>query len=51
MFVFTGLNNLTDITMDRKYYAICGYTENDINNIFKYYIFKCANSTNIIKTR
>ena len=26
--VFSGLNNLTDITLDRRYSAICGYTEN-----------------------
>ncbi|MCE2541488.1 MAG: ATP-binding protein [Acidobacteria bacterium] len=32
--VFSGLNNLTDITLDRRYSAICGYTERDLDTVF-----------------
>jgi hypothetical protein len=29
--LFSGLNNLQDITLDERYAAICGYTENDLS--------------------
>ena len=32
--LFSGLNNLTDITIDPQYSAICGYTEADLNAVF-----------------
>ena len=32
--VFSGLNNLTDITLDPCYSAICGYTERDLDTVF-----------------
>ena len=32
--LFSGLNNLTDITMDPSYSAICGYTEADLDTVF-----------------
>ena len=32
--LFSGLNNLTDITMDPQYSAICGYTELDLDSVF-----------------
>ena len=32
--VFSVLNNLTDITLDRRYSAICGYTERDLDSVF-----------------
>ena len=32
--VFSGLNNLTDITLDPAYSAICGYTEEDLDCVF-----------------
>ena len=32
--VFSGLNNLTDITIDPRYSAICGYTETDLDRVF-----------------
>jgi hypothetical protein len=28
--IFSGLNNLKDITLEMRYSAICGYTENDL---------------------
>ena len=32
--LFSGLNNLTDITLDPRYSAICGYTEQDLDEVF-----------------
>ncbi len=32
--LFSGLNNLADITMDPRYAAICGYTEADLDSVF-----------------
>jgi hypothetical protein len=32
--LFSGLNNLNDITLDAPYAAICGYTDEDIDNVF-----------------
>ena len=32
--LFSGLNNLTDITLDPRYSAICGYTETDLDTMF-----------------
>lgn len=32
--LFSGLNNLNDITMDSRYSTICGYTDNDIDTVF-----------------
>ena len=32
--LFSGLNNLTDITLEPSYSAICGYTEADLDSVF-----------------
>ena len=32
--LFSGLNNLLDITLDATYSALCGYTENDLDAVF-----------------
>lgn len=32
--IFSGLNNLTDITLAPAFSAICGYTENDLDEVF-----------------
>ena len=32
--LFSGLNNLMDITVDADYSAICGYTEADLDQVF-----------------
>ena len=32
--LFSGLNNLKDITLDPRYSAICGYTDGDLDTIF-----------------
>ncbi|PJB28376.1 hypothetical protein CO110_09670 [Candidatus Desantisbacteria bacterium CG_4_9_14_3_um_filter_40_11] len=33
--IFSGLNNLWDITIEADFSAICGYTQNDLNTIFR----------------
>jgi hypothetical protein len=32
--LFSGLNNLNDITVDREYSALCGYTDADVDTVF-----------------
>ncbi|MEA3643062.1 MAG: ATP-binding protein [Lamprobacter sp.] len=32
--LFSGLNNLNDITVDAPYSALCGYTETDLDTVF-----------------
>jgi len=32
--LFSGLNNLTDITLDERYSDICGYTDVDVDTVF-----------------
>ena len=32
--IFSGLNNLKDISLDPQYGSICGYTEDDLNEVF-----------------
>jgi hypothetical protein len=32
--LFSGLNNLQDITLDPRYSTICGYTEHDMDTVF-----------------
>jgi hypothetical protein len=32
--LFSGLNNLEDITLDPDYSAICGYTDHDVDTVF-----------------
>lgn len=35
--LFSGLNNLNDITLDSRYATICGYTHHDLQTTFKQY--------------
>ena len=32
--LFSQLNNLTDLTLDRRYSSICGYTDPDLDTVF-----------------
>ena len=32
--LFSGLNNLKDITLDPRYSAVCGYTDADLDDVF-----------------
>jgi len=36
--IFSGLNNLQDITLDKRYSTICGYTQDDLETQFKDYL-------------
>ncbi len=36
--LFSGLNNLEDITLKSDYSSICGYTQNDVEESFKEYL-------------
>jgi len=38
MNLFSGLNNLTDITLDNRYATICGYTQKDVESVFNDYL-------------
>ncbi len=35
MSIFSGLNNLKDISLDSRYSAICGYAQNELESVFK----------------
>lgn len=37
--IFSGLNNLTDITLDKRYSTLCGYTEQDVDEVFTAELF------------
>ena len=37
--LFSGLNNLNDITLDAPYSALCGYTDEDVDTVFKPELF------------
>jgi len=32
--LFSGLNNLKDITIDKRYSSVCGYTDYDVDTVF-----------------
>ena len=32
--LFSGLNNLEDVTLDPRYATVCGYTDNDLDQVF-----------------
>ncbi len=49
--VFSGLNNLTDITMDKRYSAICGYTGDDISSCFKEYITRWSKENKVYESK
>jgi len=36
--LFSGLNNLKDLTLNKRYATICGYTETDIKTVFGDYL-------------
>ncbi len=45
--VFSDLNNLKDLTMDRRYADILGITDEELKIYFKDYIQRCADEFNI----
>ena len=36
--IFSGLNNLEDISLNPDYGSVCGYTEDDLNDVFGEYL-------------
>lgn len=44
--IFSGLNNLNDITMDPKYAGIMGYTEEEVKCCFSKHVQSIANERN-----
>ncbi len=47
--IFSGLNNLTVITLNKQWATICGYTDQEIDHYFTPYIQAWINKKNIIK--
>jgi len=47
--VFSDLNHLTDLTMDVRYAALCGYTQEELECYFVDYIEKLAHTENKTK--
>ncbi|MDR2645083.1 MAG: ATP-binding protein [Endomicrobium sp.] len=47
--IFSGLNNLNDITMNSKYAGICGYTQEELESNFKEHIGSRAEYMGISK--
>jgi hypothetical protein len=48
--IFSGLNNLNNITMNSKYASICGYTQEELENNFNEYIKLTAKNLNVDRT-
>jgi hypothetical protein len=47
--IFSGLNNLNDITMNIEYGTICGYTQGELESSFKEYIENTAEAMSLSK--
>lgn len=47
--IFSGLNNLFDITLDEQYSTICGYTEQDLHGIFQGHVEQFLASRDLTK--
>jgi hypothetical protein len=47
--IFSGLNNLNDITLDPQYISICGYTQTELESYFDPYIDNLAQVENLSK--
>ncbi len=48
--VFSDLNNLTDITMDKKFATICGFTQEECEDYFNDWIVENAKELDMTKT-
>ena len=47
--IFSGLNNLNNITMDNKYGGICGYSQEELESSFKEYIESVSQEMGMIR--
>ena len=45
--VFSDLNNLKDISLDNRYYNLCGIDEGELRGVFEPYVQRLADSQNI----
>jgi hypothetical protein len=45
--VFSDLNNLEDISLDRPYASICGITDEEIDTVFAPYVQRLAEASNL----
>ena len=45
--IFSGLNNINDITLDSKFANICGYTQKDLEKCFSKHLDDFSTSNNI----
>ena len=45
--IFSGMNSPDDITLDKKYATICGYTQDELEKNFKEYIHDFAQATQV----
>lgn len=45
--IFSGLNNLTDISLDEDYYDICGISESELQSNFQPYIERLSDKSKI----
>ena len=45
--VFSDLNNLSDISMDSRYYNICGIDNEELNGVMRPYVERLAKAKNI----
>ncbi|MDR3113804.1 MAG: ATP-binding protein [Endomicrobium sp.] len=49
--VFSALNNINDITVDERYAAICGYTQEELEDNFKNHILAAAETLKLSYNR
>jgi len=49
--IFSGLNNLTDITLDSNFSTICGYSQEELEECFKEYINKFSKTNNVSREK
>ncbi len=45
--VFSDLNNLKDISLDNRYYNLCGIDEEELHGVFEPYVQRLADSQNV----
>jgi len=45
--IFSGMNSPEDITMDKKYASICGYTQDELEENFKEYLHDFAQESQV----
>ena len=46
--LFSGLNNLKDITIDKRFSDICGYTQDELESVFSGWI---GDTTDLVKVK